>query len=636
MLDRLRQNAESWGIKLLFAIIIVVFIFYFGMGSFTEKKEPVVAYVGGQAISAREFQKAHEDAITAMRRQNPGLSAEALNNPEFKQAILSQLVNTRLVLAAAAKMGINVSPAELRAVISRIPAFQNAQQEFDPAIYKNALAQNHSTPAAFETELRNNQVIQKLQGFTTVSALLSEPEAKGLYQWARESVRMDYVLFPAKDFEALVKPTDKQLADFYETSKDKYKDPARIRLVYLPITVADVAATVKVSDDDARKKYDANAESFKHPAQLHARHILVLVPASAPREAVDKGLAQIKDIQAQLKQGGSFETLAKKFSQDPGSAPKGGELPWFSQGAMVKPFEDAAMALKPGQVSEPVRTQFGWHLIRLEGTRPAGVVTFDEVKNDIKKRLAEDLASEKINEILDQSMDQIAAGVKLEKIAKGLGLEVRKSEMMDQQELQNSFGLKKEAVDSLFALAPGSGAKTPLAMEPARGYLLAEKIDGTPEATLPLDKVRDKVLAEIKNQEARKLAMEKAQKVLAGLLNPETQAQTLAQVKAELKTTPPLDRQAAVGQSGSNPQMLMDIFAAGDKKWLPKPYETPTGVALARLAERIDAPEQTWEQEKRAWVSQGAQAFSQELFNALLANLRKTVKVEIVRQDLLN
>ncbi len=118
MLETLRRNAGGWGIKIAFGIIIVVFVFAFGMGSFTDKKEPVVAYVGGEAISAREFQKAFEDAITAMRRQNPGVSAEELNTPQFKQAILGQLVNTRLLLSAAAKMGITVSQAELRAIIS--------------------------------------------------------------------------------------------------------------------------------------------------------------------------------------------------------------------------------------------------------------------------------------------------------------------------------------------------------------------------------------------------------------------------------------------------------------------------------------------------------------------------------------
>jgi peptidyl-prolyl cis-trans isomerase D len=636
MLERLRRNAGSWGIKIAFGIIIVVFVFYFGMGSFTEKKEPVVAYVGGEAISAREFQKAYEDSITAMRRQNPGISAEELNTPQFKQAILSQLVNTRLMLSAAAKMGITVSQAELRAVISSIPAFHNAQNAFDPAIYKNALGQNHTSPLRFEAELKNNQLIQKLQGFTTISALLTEPEAKGLFQWARETVRMDYVLFAAKDFEAQVKPTDQQVADLYEATKDKYKEPARIRLEYLPITVADLAATVKISDEDAKKNYEASAESFKHPAQLQARHILLLVQPSAGQEVADKALAQIRGIQAQLKKGGSFEALAKKYSQDPVSAQQGGELPWFTQGAMVKPFEEAAMALKPGQVSEPVRTQFGWHLIKLVGNRPAGTVPFEQVKDDIKKRLAEEKASEKSNEILDQSMDQIAAGVKLTKIAHGLGLTVRTSELMDQQQVQRLFGLKKEAVDTLFALAAGSGAKTPLSMEPARGYLLAEKIEGTPESILPLDKVRDKVVAEVKSQEARKLAMDKAQKVLAGLQNPETQAQTLASVKAQFKTTPPLDRQAAVAQTGGNPQLLLAIFSAGDKNWLKQPYELPAGVALARLAERIPAPEATWGQEKRVWISQGAQAFSQELFNALLTNLRESTKIEIVRQDLLN
>ncbi len=636
MLERLRQNAESWGIKIAFGIIIVVFVFYFGMGSFTEKKEPVVAYVGGEAISAREFQKAYEDAVTAMRRQNPGASAEELNTPQFKQAILSQLVNTKLLLGAAQKMGVMVSPAELRAVISSIPAFHGANGAFDAAIYKNALGQNHLTPARFEEELKSNQLIQKLQGFTAVSAMVSEPEAKGLFQWARETLRLDTLSFPVKNFAEQVRPTDAQLTAFYDSAKERFKEPARLRMEYLPITVADLAAAQKISDEDVKKQYEAGADAFKHPAQLRARHILLLVPPSAPQEAADKALAELKGIQAQLKKGASFEALAKKLSQDPGSAAKGGELPWFAQGTMVKPFEDAAMALKPGQLSEPVRTQYGWHLIKLEATRPAGKVPFEEAAAEIRKRLAEEKASEKINEILDQSMDQIAAGVKLAKIAQGLGLETKKSEMLDMQALQVVFGLKKEAAETLFALANGAGAKTPLAMEPARGYLLAEKIEGTPEAILPLDKVKDKVVAEVKQQEGRKLALEKAKQVLAELQNPEAQAKALAQYKAELKTSAPLDRQSAVAQTGGNPQMLQDVFASGDRNWLKQPYELPDAVVLARVSERIPAPEDAWEKEKRIWLGQGAAAFRQEVFEALLKNLRATTKVEIVRQDLLN
>jgi len=636
MLERLRQNAESWGIKIAFAIIIVVFVFYFGMGSFTEKKEAVVAYVGGEAISAREFQKAYEDAITGMRRQNPGANAEELNTPQFKQAILSQLVNTKLLLGAAKKMGITVSPAELRAVISSIPAFQGANGAFDASIYKNALAQNHTTPARFEEELKSSQIIQKLQGYSAVAAMVTEPEAKGLFQWARETVRMETISFPVQAFADQVRPTDEQLAAYYEANKDRFKEPARIRLEYLPVTVAELSAAQKIPDEEVKKQYEANIDTFKHPAQVRARHILLLVPASAPQEAADKTLNEIKGIQAQLKKGANFEALAKKLSQDPGSATKGGELPWFAQGAMVKPFEDAAMALKPGQISEPVRTQYGWHLIKVEAIRPAGKVPFEEAAGEIKKRLAEEKASEKINEILDQSMDQIAAGVKLAKIAQGLGLQTKKSDMLDLQAVQIVFGLKKEAAETLFALADGAGAKTPLAMEQARGYLLAERIEGTPEAVLPLDKVKDKVAAEVKREEGRKLALSKAKAVLAELQSPESQAKALAQYKAEAKVTAPLDRQTAMVQTGGNPQLFQDLFAAADKNWLKQPFELPESVILARVSERIPAPEEAWEKEKPLWIGQGASAFRQEVFEALLKNLRASTKVEIVRQDLLN
>lgn len=636
MLERLRQNAGSLGIKIAFGIIIVVFIFSFGMGSFSDRKEPVVAYVGEEAVSAREFQKAYEDAVTAMRRENPGASAEELNTPVFKQAILNELVNTKLLLGAAHKMGVTVSPAELRAVISRIPAFQSASGAFDAAIYNNALSQNRTTPKAFEDELKDGQLIQKLQAFSIVASLVTEPEAKSLYQWARETVRIDTLAFPVKPFADQVTPTDAQLAAYYESAKDRFKEPARIRLEFLPITLAEVAATEKISDEELKKEYEAKAESFMHPAQVRAKHILLQVPENAPQEAADKALVEIKALQAQVKRGASFEALAKKFSQDPGSAAKGGELPWFSAGEMVKPFEDAAKALKPGQVSEPVRSQFGWHLIKLEAARPAGKIPFEEAVGEIRKRFAEERSSDRINEILDQSMDQIAAGVKLGKIAQGLGLATQKSEMLDMQAVQTIFGLKKEAAETLFALADGAGAKTPLSMEPSRGYLLAEKIEGTPETVLPLDKVKDQVVAAVKREEGRKLAVEKAKEVLAQLLSPESQASALAQHKAEIKTSAPLDRQAALLLTGGNPQMIQDIFSAAGQAWLQQPYELPESVVLARISERIPAPEADWEKEKRLWMGQGAGAFRQELFEALLKNLRATTKVEIVRQDLLN
>ncbi|MDR3641272.1 MAG: SurA N-terminal domain-containing protein [Humidesulfovibrio sp.] len=636
MLERLRQNAESWGIKIAFAIIIMVFIFYFGMGSFTEKKEAVVAYVGGDPISAREYQKSYEDAVSSMRRQNPDASAEELNTPQFKQAVLTQLVNAKLLLSAADKMGITVSAAELRAVISGIPAFKGPNGVFDPALYKQALAQNHTTPLQFENDLRREQVMQKLEGYTAVAAMVTEPEAKGLFQWARENVRLDTLSFPVKTFAEQVKPSDAQITAYYDQNKNSFKEPARIRLEYLPISAADLAAGQKVSDEEVKKQYDANADTYKHPAQVHARHILLLVPANAPQAASDKALAEIKGIQSQLKKGGSFETLAKKYSQDPGSAPKGGELPWFSQGAMVKPFEDAALALKPGQVSEPVRTQYGWHLIKVDAVRPAGKVLFEEAAPEIRKHLAEEHASDKVNEILDQSMDQIAAGVKLAKIAQDLGLATKKSDMLDMQTLQTVFGLKKEAAETLFALADGTSATAPLSMEPSRGYLLAEKIEGTPETVLPLDKVKDKVVAALKLEEGRKQAMEKAKAVLAELASPDAQAKVLAQYKADFKTSAPLDRQSAIAQVGGNPQLLQDMFAAADKNWLKQPYELPEAVVLARVSERIPAPEDAWEKEKSVWIGQSAAAFRQEVFEALLKNLRATTKVEIVRQDLLN
>ncbi|WP_415520353.1 MAG: SurA N-terminal domain-containing protein [Desulfovibrio aminophilus] len=628
MLDIMRQHASGWIIKILFGIIIIVFIFFFGSGTMHEKGDPVIAYVNDEPILARDFLRAYQESTERARRENPDAGPEALQNPQAKQQLLTQMINSMLLREAARDMDLSASAAELRAAISRLEAFQNKDGVFDPEIYKQVLAANQMTPAVFEQSLRENLLLEKVRVYVSLPARADEAQARELFTWAREQARVEYVLFPQADFLAKAQVTDKQVEEFYEQNKDKFLRPAQAAFRYLAFTPKTLAPYQEVKDDEVRAYFDSHQSSFVRPEEVRVRHILLTVdPAAGPAEA-QKAEASIRALAAKAKSGADFAELARRNSQDT-SAANGGDLGWFGRGAMVKPFEDAAFALKKGEVSEPVRSEFGWHLIQMEDRREAGPMAFDEVKDQIKRQIAEDRASEKISDLLDAALDQLAAGIKIEKIAEQAGLPVSQTDLTTQDTLVQFFGMTPEAARTLMDLGTSMSTKTPLAIED--GYLLAEKIQDLPEATLPLADVKDQVLRALKEREASRLAGEKARQTLDAL-----RAGKAEEALKSVRVSEPFNRSGFIPGLGGGPALAQAVFAAPDNAWLPQTFPLAQGVAAIRLKERIAPSESAWDKEKGFWVSTMSQRYGEELFQAFLTELRSKAKVQIIRADLLN
>ncbi|HBR06526.1 MAG TPA: peptidylprolyl isomerase [Desulfovibrio sp.] len=629
MLDIMRQHASGWVIKVLFGIIIIVFIFFFGAGTLREKGDPVIAYVDEKPILVRDFTLAYQRSTENLRRQNPDASPESLQNPLRKQQILSQMINSRLLLDAAAGLGLIASTNELRATISRMEAFQNEAGIFDSEIYRQILAQNHMTPAEFEQNLRDNLLVEKVRAYISMPARADESQAKGLFLWAREQAKVEYLLFPQAEFLAQAQVSDKQVNEFYEQNKDKFQRPAQAAFRYLAFTPKALAPYQNVSDADVRAAFDSNRAAYTRPEEIRARHILLTVdPAAGPAEA-EKAEASIRALAAKLKSGSDFADLARRYSQDT-SAENGGDLGWFGRGVMVKSFEDAAFALKKGEVSDPVRSEFGWHLIQLVDRREPGAMTFEEVRDQIRDQIAEERASEKTSDLLDEALDQMAAGVDIAKIAEQAGLSLTVSPLLTQDGLVQLFAMTPEAAQALFLLAPGASTKTPLAIE--GGYLLAEKVQDVPEALLPLPEVQAQIVQALKRQEAHRLAGEKAAQVLADLRAGKA---TAAETKG-LRVSEPFNRSGLVPGLGGSPALAQAVFAAKGGEWLAQTFPLPSGVVLVRLKERIPPTDEAWHKEKDFWVATVGQRYGEELFQAYLNDLRAKSKVEVIRADLLN
>lgn len=624
MLDILRKGAQSWGIKILFGIIIAVFVLAFGMNRMQNDHTTVVATVNDSPILFKPYQERLQRSLELARSQNPNLTAEILAQMGFKKQILEQMVIEELMMQQAAKLGLSVSKEELANEIHLIPAFQNEGKIFDPSAYQAVLKANNLTPGKFESEYMRGMIMDKLRTYVSIPGRLGEEQARDFYTYGRSTAVVSYLMYPWERYQDQVTATDERINEHYEARKANYAVPARAKIDYLLLTPATLADVAAVSPEETQKYFDEHKEQFKIEEQVRARHLLARVDENAAQADVEKAMQTIKAAQADLKAGKTFAEVAAKYTEDPSGTQTGGELGWFGRGRMVKPFEDAAFALEKGAVSEPVRTQFGFHLISVEDTKAAGYEDFESVKTKIAEIIAQDRANETLQDRLDQALEMVLAGEKLDSVVKavGLKLEVKTSDYFTKDQGPRELaGLSPENVQTLFDLPLDLTTQSPLTL--ADGYLLATKREQVEEGVKPLDAVKTEIVAAITREEALKMAKVAADKDLELLLKGETPA------NATLKETEPFGRQGTIGGLGMNQLLAAKAFEAQPESWLPEAYAFPEGYVLAKAGKVTPPTDEEWAAEKELWLNSLNQRAEEQTMQAFVADLRAKADVRI-------
>jgi peptidyl-prolyl cis-trans isomerase D len=626
MLDILRQGAHSWGIKILFGIIIAVFVLAFGMNRVQNDKTNVVATVNDSPILLKHYQERLQRSLELARGQNPNLTTEMLAQMGFKQQILEQMIVEELMLQQAAKLGLSVSKEELAGEIHLIPAFQNDAKVFDPATYQKVLHANNLTPGSFESEYMRGMLMDKLRTFLGLPGRIGEDQARDYYEYGRSTAVISYLMYPWEEYQGQVNATAERINEYYSARKAEYAIPARAKVDYLLLTPATLADLAAVSETEKEKYFAENKETFKIEEQVKARHILVRVPENAPEADVTKAMATIKKAQTDLKAGKSFTEVAAKYTEDPSGTQTGGELGWFGRGRMVKPFEDAAFALDKGAVSEPVRTQFGLHLIKVEDKKKAGYADYREVADDIARIIAQDRAAETLQDRLDQTLEMVLAGESLQAVAKsiGLGLEVQETAFFSRQQGPIELpGLSPENISTLFDLDVNATTHSPLAYQD--GYVLATKQEQVGETVKPLEEVRPEIVTAIVREEAMKLAKAAADKDLALL----SKGAAPAAANSTGTQSEPFTRQGAIAGLGMNPQLAAQAFQTAPGAWLAESFAFPTGYVLAKTVSITPPEASAWEAERQMWLTSLNQRAEEQTMQAFLADLRAKANVQI-------
>ena len=386
MLNAMRKHAYSWGIRIILGLIVVVFAFW-GVGSGFFNQVHPVATVDGNKILADEVQRQADVMRRSFQNMYGPQAVELLKHINIREQALEQIINQRLVDREANRLGLRVSNEDLRRTIADERAFQVGGQ-FDVQTYEAVLGENNLTPAEFESLRRIELTMKLLRDMVTQAVVLSDAQARQAYDQRNEQIAVGYIQVASADFTGQIHPTEQQVEKFYHANGDMFREPERVKVDYILYDPIKLGDNIVPTDKEIAAFYKEKLNTlFSYPERVRAQHILIAVTPDASAKSRQEAKAKAEKVLEQLKKGGDFAKLAAEYSDDPGSRDHGGDLGFFERGQMIKPFEDAAFSLKPGQLSGVVETRFGYHIIKVNEVKPAHTDTLAQAKPRIVESL---------------------------------------------------------------------------------------------------------------------------------------------------------------------------------------------------------------------------------------------------------
>ena len=410
MLKFMRKHANAWFIKVMMGMIVVTFVGFFGwnaaQGPFTRD---VVATVDGEPLSLSEYQAAYRQTYELVRRMYGGaLDEAALNRLQLGRQAIETIIRSRLQSRQARLAGISISNEELARHIQSRPAFQR-NGRFDRSLYLGILRRNRVPVAAYEEEQREILLLGRMESIIRDSVKVTGPEIEDAYRWSREEVKVRYMIFPPDRLEKEVKVKEDDLRTFFDREKERFRVPKKVRAAYLFADIQSFERSVKVTEEAVAQAYEARKEEFREVARRKARHILMKVRPEAKPDDVAKAKNKAAGLLRRLRDGEDFAALAKKFSDDPNTA-DGGKLGAVARGELDPAFEKALFAMKAGEVKGPVKTPFGFHIIRLDAIEPERLRPLSEVKASLMDGLRAARAAADARDAIEKFWVEVSEG----------------------------------------------------------------------------------------------------------------------------------------------------------------------------------------------------------------------------------
>jgi len=628
VLNLMRRHATGWIIKIIIGLIAVVFIFYFGY-SFREGGNPKVATVNGSPISQKEYSAVYNQLLEYYRKQfGDSWNESVVKSLDIKGKALDILIKKELIRQNANKLGIEVIDVEVQKSIANYPLFQT-DGKFDPAKYNRFLQATRMTPQDFENEVSNQIIEQKLYSFFSTFFMTTQNERKEFLNYFYEQALFRFIVFEPSKYMANITLSEDELKSFFENNKDKYIIPEKMKFSYVIFDPAKFKKDITIEEEQMKDYYEANQEKFKEPEKVKARHILLKIDQPKKEAEIKK---KAMEIYKKAKEGADFAKLASQHSQDPKTKEKGGDLGYFPRGVMVKEFEDVAFGLKPGEISEPIKTQFGFHIIKVEDKKEEGIKDFDSAKPEITKILTEQAAFEKAYEEAMRFVDGISPNMDLGQYAASKGLKLITTNLISRKDKFPIQGLQEKQIDHLFSLGENEVSDV---LTVQNRYYVFKAIEKVASHNAEFEEVKDQVNQDLKTQKAKELATSDAKKALQLLKEGKSLDEVAKQFKLEIKSSDFVRRNQPVEFIGYVPALMEEVFKLSKEKPVPEDIvDSEKGPVVFVLQDKKQAELENVQQEKQRVEAIFLKQQQDWLFANWLENERKKAKVEI-HKDLL-
>ncbi|MEJ2157677.1 MAG: SurA N-terminal domain-containing protein [Desulfobacteraceae bacterium] len=628
MLSLMRKNAGRWLIKIVLFAIVIVFVFW-GVGSMRSRNKTEVAEVNGEVIPVEVYRQTYYRMMDDLRRAYGGqvddnMLKKMLNPGEMA---LDRLVERILLSQEAGRLKIEVDSDELAQAIYSMPVFQ-VDGAFNMRRYQQVLAQNNLSDQRFRMDRKEAMLLNKLRAILLVGVVASEDDARAWYDWKNTQVSIEYALFKPEQYGDL-QPTDEQVRAYFDDHKDNYRTQPRIKATYVYFDPASMKSDVQISEEAIAAYYQEHKAEFRKEKRVKARHILFKVDKGADAARVEARKAEAMKVYQMAKAGKDFAGLAKKYSEGP-SKDKGGELGWFTRSRMVKPFADKAFSMAAGEIGEPVRTDFGWHVIKVEQVEPATTQSLEQAAPSIRTRLTNEKAKKLAHEKADALYDSVFDGDDLLEAAKSQQAPVHQTDYFTAQgPKEKGIADKRKFTKIAFDLDKMAISEV---QEFGDGYLILQVTDLKPAVIPEFEKVAQRVRADtIKDQQQQK-AKADAEALLAELKNGGTIAQAGARFHVQPEQTPLFGRSGAIPTIGNEQQISQMAFGlTADKPLAENAVQGRKGWYAIRLKERKSPDEKGFAKERKMILKRLTEQKQKSAYQDWMADLRSRSKIKVNR-----
>lgn len=622
MFDAVRNNKR---IVQVFLVLIALPFAFFGLESYVSDggAGTDVAKVGEIRISQQDFQNVMREQQERLRNQFGQVDAKMLNNPEIRKAILDDLIDQRLLALEAAQRRLFVTDDAVRRAIAGIEAFQQ-DGRFSNERYEALLRAQGMSPAGFEAQVRRDLTLQQLAGTIGQTGLMSRSIAERLLALQTEQRDIQEFRLSVQDFAAKVVLANDAVRKYYDENNKQFETPAQIKAEYLVLSLDGMP--VSVSEADVQAWYDGHKDRYQVPEERRASHILIASEKLGQEKAKAKAEEVLQEVQ---KKPQAFAELAKKYSDDPGSAAQGGDLGFFGRGMMVKPFEEAAFALQEGQISGVVASDFGFHIIKLQAVRAAKEKPLAEVRGEIEAELKQSAAARQFAERAEGFSNMVyEQSDSLQPAADQFKLKIQQSDWLTRESVSSAGPLANaKLLEALFSEDSIKHRRNTEAIEIAQNTLLSARIvDHKPAALQPFEAVEAGIRQRLTQEEAHKLAVAAGQERLAALKAGEDKlswSATKRVSRMDSRSLPPAAIQPVFRMNGAKLPAYTGVELSG------------TGYVLYRL-NKVEAGEKLDEIRRQGISAQLANLSAQRDLQMYLTALRARYKVEVNEKALLD